>query len=67
MNNYKTWQDYSTNTLYIKQTAIPLHAIQDMELLPDRKTTIQLVADRSNDLQYKTIDTRARYSMGLVK
>ena len=53
LEQLQTWQDYSTNTLYIKQTAIPLHAIQDMELLPDRKTTIQLVADRSNDLQYK--------------
>ena len=55
LEQLQTWQDYSTNTLYIKQTAIPLHAIQDMELLPDRKTTIQLVADRSNDLQYKQL------------
>ena len=53
LEQLQTWQDYSTNTLYIKQTAIPLHAIQDMELLPDCKTTIQLVADQSNDLQYK--------------
>ena len=53
LDQLQTWQDYATNTLYIKQTAIPLHAIQDMELLPDRKTTIQLVADRSNDLQYR--------------
>ena len=55
LEQLQTWQDYSTNTLYIKQTAIPLHAIQDMELLPERKTTIQLVADRSNDLQYRQL------------
>ena len=35
LEQLQTWQDYSTNTLYIKQTAIPLHAIQDIELLPD--------------------------------
>ena len=35
LEQLQTWQDYSTNMLYIKQTAIPLHAIQDMELLPD--------------------------------
>ena len=49
----QTWQDYSTNTLHIKQTAIPLHATQNIELPPDHKTTIQLVADRTNDLQFK--------------
>ena len=49
----QTWQDYSTNTLYVKQTAIPLYAIQDIELLPDRKTTVALIADRTNDLQHK--------------
>ena len=38
-----------------KYTAIPLHATQDIELLPDHKTTIQLVADRTNDLQYKQL------------
>ena len=51
----QTWQDYSTNTLYIKQTAIPLHVIQDIELLPDRKTTIEVIADRTNKLQYKDL------------
>ena len=51
----QTWQDYSNNTLYIKQTAIPLHAIQNIELLPDRKTTIEVIADRTNEVQYKDI------------
>ena len=51
----KTWQDYSNNTLYVKQTAIPLHAIQNIELLPDRKTTIEVIADRTNELQYKDV------------
>ena len=50
-----TWQDYSTNTLYVKQTAIFLHAVQDIDLLPDRKTTIQLIADQTNALQYKEL------------
>ena len=27
LEQLQTWQDYSTNTLYVKQTAIPLHAI----------------------------------------
>ena len=55
LEQLQTWQDYSNNTLYIKQTAIPLHAIQNIELLPDRKTTIEVVADRTNELQYKEL------------
>ena len=55
LEQLQTWQDYSTNTLYIKQTAIPLHAIQNIELLPDCKTTIEVIADRTNDLQYKDL------------
>ena len=55
LEQLQTWQDYSTNTLYVKQTAIPLHAIQNIELLPDRKTTIEVIADRTNELQYKDL------------
>ena len=55
LEQLQTWQDYSTNTLYVKQIAIPLHAIQNIELLPDRKTTIEVIADRTNDLQYKDL------------
>ena len=55
LEQLQTWQDYSNNTLYIKQTAIPLHAIQNIELLPDRKTMIEVIADRTNELQYKDI------------
>ena len=55
LEHLQTWQDYSNNTLYVKQTAIPLHAIQNIELLPDRKTTIELIADKTNELQYKDI------------
>ena len=51
----ETWQDYSNNTLYVKQRAIPLHAIQNIELLPDQKTTIEVIADRTNELQYKDL------------
>ena len=45
LEQLQTWQDYSTNTLYIKQTAISLYATQDVELLPDRKTTLQVITD----------------------
>ena len=55
LEQLQTWQDYSTNTLYVKQTAIPLHAIQNIELLPERKTTIEVIADRMNELQYKEL------------
>ena len=55
LEQLQTWQDYSTNTLYVKQTAIPLHAIQNIELLPERKTTIEVIADRTNELQYKEL------------
>ena len=51
----QTWQDYSTNTLYIKQTAIPLFATQSIELLPDSKTTLQVITDRTNTLQYQDL------------
>ena len=51
LEQLQTWQDYSTNTLYVKQTAIPLHATQNIELLPDHKTTIEVIADRTNELQ----------------
>ena len=55
LEQLQTWQDYSNNTLYVKQTAIPLHAIQNIKLLPDRKTTIELIADKTNERQYKDI------------
>ena len=55
LEQLQTWQDYSNNTLYVKQTAIPLHAIQNIELLPDCKTTIEVIADRTNELQYKDL------------
>ena len=55
LEQLQTWQDYSTNTLYIKQTAIPLFATQDIELLPDCKTTLQVITDRTNILQYQDL------------
>ena len=39
----------------MKQTAIPLYAIQNIELLPNRKTTIAVIADRANELQYNEL------------
>ena len=53
--------------LYVKQTAIPLHAIQNIELLPKHKTTIEVIADRTNVLQYKELIEGTRYSLGMVK
>ena len=50
----QTWQDYSTNTLYIKQTAIPLHVIQNIELFLDRKTTIEVIVDQQTNRNTKT-------------
>ena len=55
LEQLQTWQDYSNNTLYVKQTAIPLHAIQNIELLPDRKTTIEVIADKTKELHLKDI------------
>ena len=55
LEQLQTWQDYSTNTLYIKQTAISLFATQNVELLPDRKTTLQVITDRTNALQYQDL------------
>ena len=55
LEQLQTWQDYTNNTLYVKQTAIPLHAIQNIELLPDQKTTIEVIADKTNELHYKDI------------
>ena len=55
LEQLQTWQDYSSNMLYVKQTAILLYVIQDIELLPDRKTTIQIIADQTNALQYKDL------------
>ena len=46
LEQLQTWQDYTNNTLYVKQTAIPLHAIQNIELLPDRKTTIEVIVEK---------------------
>ena len=55
MNNYKHGKIIALYTLYVKQTAIQLHAIQNIELLPERKTTIEVIADRMNELQYKEL------------
>ena len=55
LEQLQTWQDYSTNTLYIKQTAIPLYATQSVELFPGCKTTLQVIANRTNTLQYQNM------------
>ena len=55
LEQLQTWQDYSTNILYIKQTAIPLYASKHIELSPDHKTTLQIIADYANALQYKEL------------
>ena len=55
LEQLQTWQDYSSNTLYIKQTALPLYAMQDIELLPEHKMTIEVIADKLNDSQYQDV------------
>ena len=55
LEQLQTWQDYSNNTLYVKQTAIPQHAIRNIKLLPDRKTTIEVIADKTKELHCKDI------------
>ena len=43
LEQLQTWQDYGTNTMYIKQTAIPLYATQKHEVLPGRKVVIKSI------------------------
>ena len=49
LEQLQTWQDYGTNTMYIKQTAIPLYTTQKHEILPGRKVIIKAILDQSND------------------
>ena len=41
--------------------------IQNIELLPDRKTTIELIADKTNDLQYKDVIGGQGNCLGMVQ
>ena len=47
LEQLQTWQDYGSNTMYIKQTAIQLFSNQRHEILPGRKIVIKGVLDRS--------------------
>ena len=47
LEQFQTWQDYGSNTMYIKQTAIPLFATQRHEILPGCKVVIKGILDRS--------------------
>ena len=47
LEQMQTWQDYATNTLYVKQTAIPLFATHDSEILPGQKVIIKVTLDHS--------------------
>ena len=47
LEQLQTWQDYSSNTIYVKETALPMHAVQDIELLPNRKMVVELIEDCS--------------------
>ena len=51
LEHLQTWQDYRTNTIYVKQTALLMHAVQDIELLTNRKTVVKLIADHSAHFQ----------------
>ena len=45
LEQLQTWQDYGSNTMYIKQTAVPLFATQKHEILPGCKVVIKGVLD----------------------
>ena len=45
LEQLQTWQDYGTNTMYIKQTAIPLYTTQNYKILPGRKVIIKAILD----------------------
>ena len=47
LEKIQTLQDYSANTIYIKQTTLPMYAAQDIELLPNRTMVVELIADRN--------------------
>ena len=49
LEHLQTWQDYGTNTMYIKQTAITLYATQKHEILPGCKVVIKAILDWSSD------------------
>ena len=49
LEQLQTWQDYGTNTMYIKQTAISLYATQKHKILPGSKIVIKAILDRCID------------------
>ena len=49
LEQLQTWQDYGTNTMYIKQTAILLYASHKHEILPGHKVVIKAILDGSSD------------------
>ena len=54
LEQLQTWQDYGSNTMYIKQTAIPLFATQRHEILPGHKVVIKGVLDQSMQDIYRS-------------
>ena len=49
LEQLQTWQDYGSNTMYIKQTAIPLFATQRHEILQGCKVVIKGVLDQIHE------------------
>ena len=47
LEQLKAWQDYSTSTMYIKQSSVPLFATQRCKILPGQKIVLKAVLDRS--------------------
>ena len=54
LEQLQTWQDYGSNTMYIKQTDIPLFATQRHEMLPSCKVVIKGILDRSMEDIYRS-------------
>ena len=53
LEQLQAWQDYASSTLYVKQTAILLFAMERIEMLPGRKAIVKAALDRSM-LQYES-------------
>ena len=62
LEQLQTWQDYSANTIYIKQTALLMHAVQDIELLLNRSMIVELIIDRNAHYQ----NSKLIKGMGIV-
>ena len=62
LEQLQTWYNYSTNTIYIKQTSVPLHAVNDIELLPNSTMVLEITADCKTHFK----NSKVIQAMGIV-